>query len=99
MSEDQKALDLLSELESRKYKHPSQKKAALQCLIIDILKEGDELRSKAAAFDWLESREFISIRKIFDLDGLTQSQIKVAQNRFIERESLLEAVNKARSES
>tara|TARA_R110002096_G_scaffold327284_1_gene521253 strand:+ start:5861 stop:6133 length:273 start_codon:yes stop_codon:yes gene_type:complete len=90
MSEDQRALDLLNELESKKYKHPSQKKAALQCLIIDILKEGEELRAKAAAFDWLSenSHEWF----------ITNLYVHATGDDF-NSDTLLEAVKQARGES
>lgn len=89
---DEKALDLLNEIESKEYKHPTQKRAAIQCLIIDLLNESDQLRDKAAAFDWLSHND-VSIC----FEGEDNYIELFRGSSFVEcqGDTLLEAVNNA----
>tara|TARA_R110000851_G_C12694556_1_gene525369 strand:- start:76 stop:408 length:333 start_codon:yes stop_codon:yes gene_type:complete len=93
MGIDAKALDLLNEIESKEYKHPTQKKAAIQCLIIDLLNESDQLRAKAAAFDWI-CEETPRIGSYSDNSVFVETL-----SQLFEGETVLEAVNNAIGES
>ena len=70
---DAKALDLLNEIESKEYKHPTQKKAAMQCLIIDLLNESDQLRAKAAAFDFAKQE----LEVMLSMEGKTDFDVGI----------------------